>query len=132
MHIDHHHFLTLRNENFVDEYYADGIILSTPTGSTAYSLSAGGAILSPDVSALIATPIVLGIINDSKESSSRVSATYIIDAVEQAYGMVYALNSGAIPTLDQVKERFKMENAEWIILPEACEIVSKKLLAECE
>ena len=69
--------------------------------------------------ALIATPIVLGIINDSKESSNGVSATYMIDAIEQSYGMVYALNSGAIPKLDEVRERFNMENAEWVVEKDA-------------
>ncbi len=45
------------NNQFVDSYDVDGLIVSTPTGSTAYSLSAGGAILTPDLPALIATPI---------------------------------------------------------------------------
>ena len=41
----------------VDEFIGDGIIVSTPTGSTAYSLSAGGSILTPDLSAFILTPV---------------------------------------------------------------------------
>ena len=41
----------------VDEFVGDGIIISTPTGSTAYSLSAGGSVLTPDLSAFILTPV---------------------------------------------------------------------------
>lgn len=45
------------NEEYLDTYRADGIITSTPTGSTAYNLSAGGPILKPDSEMVAITPI---------------------------------------------------------------------------
>jgi NAD+ kinase len=48
---------TYLNGEYLTSYWADGLIISTPTGSTGYSLSCGGPVLTPDVKSLVITPI---------------------------------------------------------------------------
>jgi len=48
---------TYLNNEYLNSYWADGLIIATPTGSTGYSMSCGGPILTPDVNSLVVTPI---------------------------------------------------------------------------
>ena len=48
---------TYLNGEYLNSYWSDGLIISTPTGSTGYSLSCGGPVLTPEVKSLVITPI---------------------------------------------------------------------------
>lgn len=59
------HFRLYVNGELLNAYEADGIIISTPTGSTAYNLSAGGPIVEPTASLIVITPICSHALNTS-------------------------------------------------------------------
>ena len=60
LHRDNSSMITIHtyiNGDFLNSYWADGLIVASPTGSTGYSLSCGGPIIFPDSSSLVITPV---------------------------------------------------------------------------
>lgn len=78
-------FLLEIDGKFVCEYYADGIIISTPTGSSAYSMAAGGPILTPDTDVIGIIPICPHTFSARPIVVSSNSSIKIISCPEQKY-----------------------------------------------
>ncbi|MDR5683533.1 MAG: NAD(+)/NADH kinase [Armatimonadota bacterium] len=79
------------NDEHLATYLADGLIVATPTGSTAYNLSAGGPIVSPGVQAIVITPICPHTLN---------ARTVIVDADDVASVEVASDTEGVLLTVD--------------------------------
>ncbi len=73
------------------EFNADGLIIATPTGSTAYSLSAGGPIVSPDSGALVITPICPHVLTNRSIIVDE-SAVIEVEATERDYPVFLAID----------------------------------------
>lgn len=74
------------NDALMDTYVADGVLVATPTGSTAYNLSAGGPVLSPNMEALVITPICPHSLNKrSLVVSSRDSIRIQVEKTRESY-----------------------------------------------
>lgn len=85
------------NEEYLTSYQADGVVVATPTGSTAYSLSIGGSILAPNTPTLILSPVAPHnltsrslVVDDNSRITLRVESrnhTFLVSVDGQSYGL---------------------------------------------
>ncbi len=98
-------------ETFVDNAYvttypADGLIVATPTGSTAYSLSAGGPILAPDLSNMVITPIC---------PHSFFDRSIVIDGSHQIKIRIRTIHRDTLVTIDG-QEGHPLEDGDEVVV----------------
>lgn len=96
-------------DDAVTEYNADGLIVATPTGSTAYSLSAGGPILTPDSGVFVLNPICPHVLTNRALILSDDSVIQIEPAKEQA-GIFFTLDGQNVQLL-QAGETVRISKA---------------------
>jgi NAD+ kinase len=110
------------NHRLVTQYQADGLIVSTPTGSTAHSLSAGGPIVHPNLQALIITPICPHtlsnrplIISDKEEVEIEVQSPEVRVSLPDAtsdVGAIYLTIDGQQGIQISPKQRIRIRKAK--------------------
>lgn len=94
------------DDKYVDSFPGDGIIISTPTGSTGYSLSAGGPIVQPDMRMMVISPICPHILY----SRSFIAAdTRVVQVSIEDYG-----ETNAMVTVDG-QEGFALESGDLVL-----------------
>lgn len=102
------------NDEYLNSYWADGLIISTPTGSTGYSLSCGGPVLTPDVNSFVITPIAPHnlnarplVIKDDTEIKLKVSGReeqYMVSLDSR----IISINNNAVLTLKKADFKINM------------------------
>ncbi len=96
----------------LNEFSADGLIIATPTGSTAYSLSAGGAVVEPTLDAIVLTPL------NPHTMSMR---PLVLDSTETVTVNTISAPSGVLVTVDgQVGLEFDHSHEITVLRDERC------------
>ncbi|MBI2743169.1 MAG: NAD(+)/NADH kinase [Chlamydiales bacterium] len=102
---------------YLNTFVADGIIIATPSGSTAYSLAAGGPIISPTLEALVITPISPHTISNRPivlTSHNEIQIQYLSDYEPleiRADGLTpQILQTGEVFRISRTKKNFKLVN----------------------
>lgn len=116
------HFMLYVNGELLNSYEADGVIISTPTGSTAYNLSAGGPIVEPTAAMIVITPICSHALNTSSIVLSAEDELVIEigegkhDAVEEACAAFDGAGTETMVTGDRIVIRRAEASAKIIKL----------------
>jgi len=105
----------LVNDDFMESYSGDGIIVATPTGSTAYSLAAGGPIINPTMDLFVITPICPHslynrsvIINGTDTMELKVDSRQVKVVLTVDGQVRFALEDNDKITICRAKEKVKM------------------------
>lgn len=104
----------LVNGELLNHYRADGLIVATPTGSTAYSLSAGGPLISPHAGVFVLTPICPHSLSDR--------SLVLSDGCEISLSLENEMEGGCVFTVDgretvflETGERVVVKKADWVL-----------------
>lgn len=114
-------YLSINGQQVCD-YLADGIIISTPTGSTAYNLSAGGTIISPVIDAIAITPIC----------PHNLSVRPLIISGNEKLEITTDNNNGFVCITADGQDNFKLQNGEIISIEKSPKQAKLVLLKSTE
>ena len=102
----------LVGQTLVDHYIADGVVVASPTGSTGYSLSAGGPIISPDVDCFVLNPICPHTLQSRPiVLSHKEYVTLRIDMIEEREGIQLSID-GQLVCCMRNREQVTVSRAE--------------------
>ena len=93
--------ITLKIGNDTINYRADGIIAATPTGSTAYSLSAGGPVIDPELQCMVLTPVC---------PHTLVARSVVLDAKHEVFIKVISNDSTSIQLSADGRKAYEIDN----------------------
>ena len=96
------------DNNFIHKYKADGIVFSTPTGSTAYSLSAGGPVVEPALNCILATPVCVHSIQAARSIVFNDNSKIEVKIISSDYSPAFITSDGV--------ENFSLEKNDIIII----------------
>lgn len=102
------------NGKFLDDFSADGVILSTPTGSTGYNLSAGGPVVNPKANVILVTPVCPHSLHAKSMVLSQEDEIeiYLENVRENQLEEAYITFDGQVAQKLQPGDRIKVKNSD--------------------